>query len=52
MLGVAGSGNPPGANAKKLGEIIGAGVLAGELSLLGALAAQHLARAHQQLGRG
>jgi len=27
-------------------------VLAGELSLLGALAAQHLARAHQQLGRG
>ncbi|HJX55934.1 MAG TPA: hydroxymethylglutaryl-CoA reductase (NADPH) [Methanoregula sp.] len=52
MLGVAGSGNPPGANARKLGEIIGAGVLAGELSLLGALAAQHLARAHQQLGRG
>jgi hydroxymethylglutaryl-CoA reductase (NADPH) len=27
-------------------------VLAGELSLLGALAAQHLARAHKQLGRG
>jgi hydroxymethylglutaryl-CoA reductase len=26
-------------------------VLAGELSLLGALGAQHLARAHQQLGR-
>jgi hydroxymethylglutaryl-CoA reductase (NADPH) len=52
MLGVAGSGNPAGTNARKLGEIIGAGVLAGELSLLGALAAQHLARAHQQLGRG
>jgi hydroxymethylglutaryl-CoA reductase (NADPH) len=52
LLGVAGSGTPPGANAKKLGEIIGAAVLAGELSLLGALAAQHLARAHQQLGRG
>ncbi len=52
ILGVAGSGSPPGANARKLGEIIGAGVLAGELSLLGALAAQHLARAHQQLGRG
>jgi hydroxymethylglutaryl-CoA reductase (NADPH) len=49
---VAGSGNPPGTNAKKLAEIIGAAVLAGELSLLGALAAQHLARAHQQLGRG
>ncbi|WML67230.1 MAG: 3-hydroxy-3-methylglutaryl-coenzyme A reductase [Methanoregula sp. SKADARSKE-2] len=52
MLGVAGSGSPAGANAKKLAEIVAAGVLAGELSLLGALAAQHLARAHQQLGRG
>jgi hydroxymethylglutaryl-CoA reductase (NADPH) len=52
ILGVAGSGTPPGTNAKKLGEIIGSAVLAGELSLLGALAAQHLARAHQQLGRG
>jgi len=52
ILGVAGSGNPPGANAKKLAEIISSAVLAGELSLLGALAAQHLARAHQQLGRG
>src|SRR5208337_342299 len=52
LLGVAGSGTPPGTNAKKLAEIIGAAVLAGELSLLGALAAQHLARAHQQLGRG
>ena len=52
ILGVAGSGTPAGTNAKKLAEIIGAGVLAGELSLLGALAAQHLARAHKQLGRG
>jgi hydroxymethylglutaryl-CoA reductase (NADPH) len=52
LLGIAGSGTPPGTNAKKLAEIIGAGVLAGELSLLGALGAQHLARAHQQLGRG
>ncbi len=52
MLGAAGGGTPPGANAKKLAEIIGAAVLAGELSLLGALAAQHLARAHQKLGRG
>ena len=52
MLGVAGSGDPPGANAKKLAEIIATGVLAGELSLIGALSAQHLARAHQQLGRG
>ena len=52
LLGVAGGGTPPGTNAKKLAEIIASGVLAGELSLLGALAAQHLARAHQQLGRG
>ncbi|NMB80156.1 MAG: hydroxymethylglutaryl-CoA reductase (NADPH) [Methanomicrobiales archaeon] len=52
LLGVAGSGTPPGTNARKFAEIIGTAVLAGELSLLGALAAQHLARAHQQLGRG
>lgn len=52
MLGVQGSGTPPGTHAKKFGEIVATGVLAGELSLLGALAAQHLARAHQQLGRG
>ena len=52
ILGVAGGGSPAGSNAKKLAEIIGAGVLAGELSLIGALAAQHLARAHQELGRG
>jgi hydroxymethylglutaryl-CoA reductase (NADPH) len=40
-----------GGHAKKLAEIIAVGVLAGELSLLGAQAAQHLARAHQSLGR-
>ncbi|WFN34444.1 hydroxymethylglutaryl-CoA reductase (NADPH) [Methanogenium sp. S4BF] len=52
MLGVAGGGVPSGANARAFAEIIAAGVLAGELSLLGALAAGHLARAHKQLGRG
>jgi hydroxymethylglutaryl-CoA reductase (NADPH) len=52
MLGVSGGGIPPGSNAKKFAEIVAAGVLAGELSLLGALGAQHLARAHQALGRG
>lgn len=51
LLGVSGSGEPPGSHAKKLAEIVAAGVLAGELSLLGALAAQHLARAHSTLGR-
>ncbi|KQC03041.1 MAG: 3-hydroxy-3-methylglutaryl-CoA reductase [Methanoculleus sp. SDB] len=52
MLGVAGGGDPPGRNSKKFAEIIAAGVLAGELSLLGALGAGHLARAHARLGRG
>ncbi|MBN1166710.1 MAG: hydroxymethylglutaryl-CoA reductase (NADPH) [Methanospirillaceae archaeon] len=51
MLGVAGGGDPPGSHAKKLAEIVATGVLAGELSLIGAQAAQHLARAHQELGR-
>ncbi|VVB86122.1 3-hydroxy-3-methylglutaryl-coenzyme A reductase [uncultured archaeon] len=51
MLGVAGAGDPPGANARKLGEIIAAAILAGELSLIGALAARHLAKAHAALGR-
>jgi hydroxymethylglutaryl-CoA reductase (NADPH) len=36
----------------KFAEIVAGTVLAGELSLMGALAAGHLARAHQELGRG
>ncbi len=51
MLGVAGPGNPVGMNSKKLAEIITAAVLAGEISLIGALSARHLARAHAELGR-
>lgn len=51
MLGVAGAGNPPGTNSKKLAEIIAASILAGEISLIGALSARHLAKAHAQLGR-
>jgi len=47
ILGVAGSGK-----AREFGEIVASTVLAGELSLVGALAAGHLARAHQELGRG
>ena len=46
ILGVAGPGN-----VKKFAEIVIATVLAGELSLIGALAAGHLARAHKDLGR-
>ncbi len=52
ILGVYGSGNPPGTNAKKFAEIVASAVLAGELSLLAALAAGHLAEAHKKLGRG
>ena len=44
ILGVAGSNK-----AREFGEIVAATVLAGELSLVGALAAGHLARAHQEL---
>ncbi|BDZ71974.1 hydroxymethylglutaryl-CoA reductase (NADPH) [Methanobacterium petrolearium] len=47
IMGVHGEGN-----VAKFAEIVGATVLAGELSLMGALAAGHLARAHKDLGRG
>jgi len=51
MLGVTGGGDPPGSNADALAEIIAAGALAGELSLLSALGSQHLSSAHESLGR-
>ncbi|WP_330630416.1 hydroxymethylglutaryl-CoA reductase (NADPH) [Halocatena halophila] len=51
LLGVAGGGDPAGANADALAEVIATGVLAGELSLLGALASDNLASAHEELGR-
>lgn len=47
IMGVYGSGK-----VGKFAEIVAGTVLAGELSLLGALAAGHLARAHKELGRG
>lgn len=52
MLGVRGS-HPtnPGDNSRRLARIIGAAVLAGELSLCGALAAGHLVKAHMQHNR-
>ncbi|CAG0912438.1 unnamed protein product [Notodromas monacha] len=47
LLGVSGaSATVPGANAQKLARIVGATVLAGELSLMGALAAGELVRSH------
>jgi hydroxymethylglutaryl-CoA reductase (NADPH) len=41
----------PGDNARQLAQIVGAAVLAGELSLLAALAANHLVRSHMQHNR-
>ncbi|HTY90483.1 MAG TPA: hydroxymethylglutaryl-CoA reductase (NADPH) [Methanocella sp.] len=51
LLGVRGGGNPPGSNARKFAEIVASAGLAGELSLLGALASQDLAKAHAKYGR-
>jgi hydroxymethylglutaryl-CoA reductase (NADPH) len=51
VLGFAGGGDPVGSNADALAEVIAAGALAGELSLLSALASRHLSSAHEELGR-
>jgi len=51
IIGVHGAGEPPGSNALKLAEIVGAAVLAGEISLIGALGARHLVEAHEKLNR-
>ncbi|KAI9170773.1 3-hydroxy-3-methylglutaryl coenzyme A reductase [Paramyrothecium foliicola] len=52
MLGVRGSHpTTPGENARRLARIIGAAVLAGELSLCSALAAGHLVKAHMAHNR-
>ncbi|MBI4089621.1 MAG: hydroxymethylglutaryl-CoA reductase [Candidatus Levybacteria bacterium] len=50
ILGVSGGNN--GKNSQKLAEIIGASVLAGEISLIASLSVNSLACAHQRLGRG
>ncbi|WP_423744194.1 hydroxymethylglutaryl-CoA reductase (NADPH) (plasmid) [Haladaptatus sp. SPP-AMP-3] len=51
VLGLRGGGDPAGNNADALAEIITVGALAGELSLLAALASRHLSSAHEELGR-
>jgi len=51
LVGLRGSGDPPGTNADALAEVVATGVLAGELSLLSALASRHLSGAHEELGR-
>jgi hydroxymethylglutaryl-CoA reductase (NADPH) len=52
LLGVRADPKHPGAAAKRLAEILGGAVLAGELSLMAAFTSQDLARAHERLGRG
>lgn len=51
MLGVQADMERPGAAVMRLAEILGAAVLAGELSLMSALTSRDLARAHERLGR-
>lgn len=50
IMGIVGGND--GKNSQKLAEIIGGGVLAGELSLLASLAEGSLVSAHKKLGRG
>lgn len=52
ILGITDSKLKSGQQVLKLAEIVGAAVLAGELSLLGALASGDLAKAHEKFGRG
>jgi len=52
ILGVVPDADHPGQAAMRLAEILGAAVLAGELSLMAAFTSSDLARAHQRLGRG
>ncbi|MEF8827850.1 MAG: hydroxymethylglutaryl-CoA reductase (NADPH) [Halolamina sp.] len=51
ILGIRGSGDPAGENGDALAECVAVGALAGELSLLSALASRHLSSAHAELGR-
>jgi hydroxymethylglutaryl-CoA reductase (NADPH) len=51
LMGVRADPARPGAAVRRLGEIAGAVVLAGELSLMAAFTSQDLARAHERLGR-
>jgi len=52
VLGVVPDPERPGHAVMRLAEILGAAVLAGELSLMAAFTSSDLARAHQRLGRG
>jgi hydroxymethylglutaryl-CoA reductase (NADPH) len=51
MIGCKGGGETPGANAKQLAHVVAAGTMAGELSLLAALASNTLVSAHMEHNR-
>ena len=51
VLGMRGGGDPAGSNADALAEAVATVALAGELSLLSALASRNLSAAHASLGR-
>ncbi len=51
LLGVVVDPDRPGIAARRMAEIAGATVLAGELSLMSAFTSSDLARAHERLGR-
>eukprot|EP00253_Pinus_taeda_P034702 PITA_34702 len=52
MLGVKGANiESPGANAQRLARIVGGAILAGELSLMFALAADQLVKSHMKYNR-
>merc|ERR1712038_1471618 len=51
IIGCKGGGDCPGDNAKKLAHVVASVVMAGELSLLAALAANTLVQAHMQHNR-
>jgi hydroxymethylglutaryl-CoA reductase (NADPH) len=53
VIGVKGaSQNKPGENAQKLARVVCATVMAGELSLMSALATNDLVSSHMKLNRG
>ena len=52
VLGIEPDPERPGSAARRLAEVAGATVLAGEISLMSALASGDLASAHERLARG
>ena len=52
LLGARAEADSPGKGSLRLAEILGATVLAGEISLMAAFTSGDLAGAHERLGRG